>query len=171
VAAPEHAPPAPARGGLFARMAEVLLHVNEPPTRVAAAFALGAGLGFSPFLGVQIVLGLALALALRLNKIAVTAGLFINLPWIQVPYYWAVTVAAGWAIGTPVPDDLRASFGALLSISPFGGRFWAAIRDLMLPWLLPFALGSTVGGLAVAAVAYFGALAFLERRRKKIGAS
>jgi hypothetical protein len=150
-------------------MADVLLHVNEPPARVAAAFALGAGLGFSPFLGLQIMLGVALALALRLNKVAVTAGLFINLPWIQVPYYWAVTAGAGWAIGTPVPDDLRASFGALLSISPFDGTFWAKVSELVLPWLLPFVLGSAVGGLAVAAVAYFGALALLERRRRKTG--
>ena len=153
------------RAGLFRRMADVLVHVDEPPARVAAAFAIGAGLGFSPFLGFQILLGVTLALALRLNKVAVTAGLFINLPWIQIPYYWAVTAGAGWAIGTPVPDDLRASFGLLLSLSPFSRPFWTRATELIAPWLGPFVIGSTVGGLAVAGLAYAAALTLLLRRR------
>jgi uncharacterized protein (DUF2062 family) len=157
----------PPRGGLFGRIADVLMHVDEPPARVAAAFALGAGLGFSPFLGFQILAGVTLAFVLRLNKLAVTAGLFINLPWIQVPYYWIATAAAGWAIGTPVPDDLRDSFASLLSTSPFGRAFWIQLQTLMLPWLVPFAIGTFVGGVAAAALAYAGALAFLQRRRRQ----
>jgi len=143
---------------------EILLHVDDTPTRVAGAFALGAGLGFSPLLGAQIILGMTLAVVFRLNKVAVTAGLFINLPWIQVPYYWAATAAAGWAIGVPVPDDLRASFGTLLSISPFTGAFWTKVDALVRPWLLPFAIGTAVGALVIAAAAYTLALALLRRR-------
>ena len=142
----------------------MLVNVDDTPTRVAGAFALGAGLGFSPLLGAQIILGMTLAVIFRLNKVAVTAGLFINLPWIQVPYYWAATAAAGWAIGVPVPDDLRASFGALLSISPFSGAFWTTMDALVRPWLLPFAIGTSIGALLIALAAYGMSLGLLRRR-------
>ena len=42
-----------------------LLHLRDTPVRTAAAFALGVFFSFSPFLGLQIVLSMLLAFALR----------------------------------------------------------------------------------------------------------
>src|SRR5688572_9513272 len=59
----------------LARLAES----RDTPRRTAAAFALGVFLSFSPFLGLQIVTGLTLAIALRLSRVATLVGLCVNL--------------------------------------------------------------------------------------------
>ncbi|MFI5143770.1 MAG: DUF2062 domain-containing protein, partial [Thermoanaerobaculales bacterium] len=45
--------------------------VKEPPARLAAAWAVGIGIGMSPFLGLHTAIALLLAFAFRLNKVDV----------------------------------------------------------------------------------------------------
>src|SRR5262245_2098876 len=52
-----------------------LFHLHDTPRRTAAAFALGVFFSFSPFLGLQIALSMALAFLLGLNRLAVLVGL------------------------------------------------------------------------------------------------
>jgi len=72
-----------------------LLRINDTPERTSAAFALGVIVGFSPFIGLHTVIGLTLAFAFRLNRVAVLAGVWLNLPWIMAPYYAAATMLGG----------------------------------------------------------------------------
>jgi uncharacterized protein (DUF2062 family) len=51
-----------------------LLGREEPPERVAAAIGLGVGIGFSPFIGLHLLLALMLAWVFRLNKIDTVLG-------------------------------------------------------------------------------------------------
>src|ERR1043166_2087536 len=74
-----------------------LLHTHDTPERTAAAYALGVLLGFSPLLGLHTVLGLILAFALNLNRVAVLLGIYSNLPWI-LPAYYTLATAVGAAI-------------------------------------------------------------------------
>src|SRR6478736_7187723 len=74
-----------------------MLHTHDTPERTAAAFALGVFLGFSPLLGLHTVLGLVLAFALNLNRVAVLLGIYSNLPWI-LPAYYTIATAIGAAI-------------------------------------------------------------------------
>ena len=69
------------------------------PGRTAAAIALGVFLSFSPFLGLQILLGLGAAFAFRLSRVAVLIGLCANLPWIMLPWYTLTTAMAAAAMG------------------------------------------------------------------------
>ncbi|HEY3886316.1 MAG TPA: DUF2062 domain-containing protein, partial [Vicinamibacterales bacterium] len=69
------------------RRLEQLLHTHDTPERTAAAFALGVLIGFSPLLGVHTLLGVVLAFALNLNRVAVLLGVYSNLPWILPAYY------------------------------------------------------------------------------------
>ena len=73
------------------RWMESLLHIHDTPERTAAAFGVGVAIGFSPFLGLHLLIGLALAFVFNLNRVAVLAGLWINLPWFMGPYYAAAT--------------------------------------------------------------------------------
>ena len=57
------------------RWLDQLLHAHDTPERTAAAFALGVFLGFSPLLGFHTGLGLILAFALKLNRVAVLLGI------------------------------------------------------------------------------------------------
>ena len=56
---------------------------HDTPERTAAAFALGVFFGFSPFLGLHTVLGLAWRSCSNLNRVAVLLGVYSNLPWIH----------------------------------------------------------------------------------------
>ena len=48
--------------------------------------------GFSPFLGLHTVLGLVVAFAFSLNRVAVLLGVYSNLPWILPAYYTLATL-------------------------------------------------------------------------------
>jgi uncharacterized protein (DUF2062 family) len=82
---------------------EQLLHTHDTPQRTAAAYALGVFLGFSPLLGFHTILGLILAFALNLNRVAVLLGVYSNLPWILVPYYSLATWLGASLLRTAVP--------------------------------------------------------------------
>ena len=71
-----------------------LLGREEPPERVAAAIALGIGVGFSPFMGVHFLLAIGLAFLFRLNRIDALLGQFAGNPWTLPPVF-----AAGYALG------------------------------------------------------------------------
>ena len=85
---------------------EQLLHTHDTPQRTAAAYALGVFLGFSPLLGFHTVLGLILAFALNLNRVAVLLGVYSNLPWVLVPYYTVATWLGATLLGAVPPPGL-----------------------------------------------------------------
>jgi len=63
------------------------MQFDEPPRRLAAAFALGVFIAFSPWLGLHIVSAVALAWLFRLNKVVVLTASLLNNPWTIVPMY------------------------------------------------------------------------------------
>src|SRR5258706_13982357 len=85
------------------KWAEKLLHIHDSPERTAAAFAIGIGLGFSPFLGLHTVIGLLLAFTLNLNRVAMLIGIYLHLPWFMPAYYTATTAFGAWLLGTHLP--------------------------------------------------------------------
>src|SRR5207253_6468406 len=137
-----------------------LLHIDDTPERTAAAFALGVFIGFSPFLGLHTVLGIALAFLLNLNRVAVLLGVYTNLPWFLGPYYAVATMAGAKIMGRPVPRGFQAQVAALFDESLFQTAFWHQLGVLLKPLLWPYAVGSILGGLILAAAAYPLALAF-----------
>lgn len=146
------------------RWLRVLLHTKDSPRRTAAAYALGVFFGFSPFLGLHTVLALACAFALRLNRVAVVAGVYSNLPWIIAPYYAVTTAAGAIILGRVPPPDVRAELGAMFDHSPLAADFWhgaMALRTLFWPYMLGSTLGATLLGL----LAFRVALRFLLARR------
>jgi len=67
-------------GDALRRWPSRLLHEHGSPTRLGAAVAFGVWIGCTPFYGLQTVVGLALATALRLNRLAVLLGMQISIP-------------------------------------------------------------------------------------------
>ena len=153
--------PIPAR---VRQLADQLLHTHDTPRRTAGAFALGVFFGFSPLLGLHTVLGLALAFALRLNRIAVLIGVYSNLPWILPPYYVMATVVGAAILGVSVPPDLAGQLRELLT-SPHMGEFRLMARQLE-PLFWSFCLGSTIGSCVLAFIAYYVSLAAIEAKRR-----
>src|SRR5262245_42989824 len=103
---------------------ERLLHIHDSPERTARAFALGVLIGFSPFLGLHTGMGLALAFALNLNRVAVLVGLYLNLPWLLPAFYALATALGAWILGARVPADFTARLDQILQIPTWGERLF-----------------------------------------------
>ncbi len=143
---------------------EQLLHTHDTPRRTAAAYALGVFLGFSPMLGLHTVLGLALAFVFGLNRVAVVLGVYSNLPWVVPAYYTVATIAGAAVLGVDVQP--RALEEAMRAVSAASWGEFAGLARRLAPLMWAYALGSTVGALLFAAIAYRVSLVMILAHRK-----
>ena len=143
-----------------------MLHTNDTPQRTAAAYALGVFFGFSPFLGLHTVLGLVCAFALNLNRVAVLLGIYSNLPWILPAYYTLTTMLGAAILGVQVPPGLLKELSDALTDAS-----WADFRHLahaLTPLLWAFGLGSMIGSVILAVVAYRASLTMVIAHRRHL---
>jgi uncharacterized protein (DUF2062 family) len=144
-----------------------MLHTHDTPERTAAAFALGVLLGFSPLLGLHTVLGLVIAFALSLNRVAVLLGIYSNLPWILPAYYTLTTMAGAAILRVPIKPKLLHDLSAA-----FREASWADFHHLthvLAPLAWSYVLGSTLGAIVLAIVAYRVSLAMIVAHRRRLG--
>jgi len=147
---------------------EQLLHTHDTPRRTAAAYALGVFLGFSPLLGIHTILGLALAFMFGLNRVAVILGVYSNLPWLVPAYYTVATIGGAALLGVDVqPRALEQAMRAV-SAAPWS---WVELRELLqtfAPLMRAYILGSTIGSVVLAAIAYRVSLVMIVAHRRHI---
>ena len=152
---------------LLRRWLDALLHIDDTPERTAGAFALGVFFGFSPLLGLHTLLGIALAFLLSLNRVAALLGVYSNLPFVMAPYYAIATVLGSELTGDRVSlDRLESQLRAAFRLSALDREFWQSLMVVIKPLLVPYAVGSTIGALLLAAAGYHVALAFILSRRR-----
>ncbi len=151
----------------FTRWLEQLLHTHDTPHRTALAYAVGVFFGFSPILGLHTILGIAVAFVFGLNRIAVILGIYSNLPWILPAYYTLTTLLGAFILRVEVPPGLlRELTDALRDAS------WGEFRRLahaLWPLAWAFVLGSTLGAVALAGIAYRTALRLIGAHRRRHG--
>jgi uncharacterized protein (DUF2062 family) len=148
------------------RWLEQLLHTHDTPQRTAAAFALGVFFGFSPFLGLHTLLGLAFAFLFNLNRVAVVLGVYSNLPWILPAYYTLATVAGAAILRADVPPGVIEDL--TVAVTAASWTEFRRVAGTLAPLVWAYVLGSTIGALALAAIAYRLALSsILAHRRHK----
>ncbi|HNX51483.1 MAG TPA: DUF2062 domain-containing protein [Thermoanaerobaculaceae bacterium] len=135
---------------------------KEPPSRVAAALALGITISFSPFQGLHTVIALLLAFVLRLNKPDVLLGTVIVNPWTLPVYFPAACWLGSRLTGIPVPHFALPSPGELLhrlaspTLEPW-------VRDVLVIW----GVGASLCTLAVGPTSFWLLRHFIERHRAK----
>jgi uncharacterized protein len=145
--------------GSLGRRLRLLLQVEDRPTRVAASFAIGIFIAFFPVLGVHTGLALAIAVAFRLNKVAILTGAWVNNPWTLGPMF-----TAGTLLGCALLGISPASLGDI-DWSLSGRAFYRSFIEGLRPLLLPFVLGNLVAGVACAAVTFVLLRSILLRRQ------
>ena len=153
---------------LLRTWAEKLLHTHDTPERTGAAFAMGVFIGFSPFFGLHAIMGIVLAFALGLNRVAALVGVYANLPWFVGTYYTLATVLGSYLLGVALPPEFGRQLGALFALSFMESAFWSGLGTLLRPLLWPFVLGSTVGAAVLAGVAYLIAVPAIVAGRTHI---
>jgi len=144
----------------------VLLHLDDPPRRLALALAVGVFISCTPFWGLQTVLCMLAATVFRLNRAAALTGTWINLPWFA-PFVYGAALKIGLLIAPGLGEANAASFELLLR-DP-GALSWATVWSWLRGSSLPLLLGSTIVGAVAAAVTYVIAFAALARRRRRRG--
>lgn len=131
-----------------------LLHIEDTPERTALAYAIGIFLGFSPFVGLHTLVGLAIAFLFGLNRVAVLLGVWTNTPWWIVPFYVIAT-----RVGMSV-TGFRMDWATLKEIFQLGmdqgfmsSDFWGGMTS---QWglLLSFLTGSLILCTFLSVVAY-----------------
>jgi uncharacterized protein (DUF2062 family) len=150
---------------LVRRWLNGLLHINDTPERTASAFALGVFFGFSPFLGLHTLLAVGLAFLLNLNRVAVILGVYSNVPWTIAAYYAFTTWVGSLITRTRLPAGLRERIMGVFEESHFHAEFWRELGTILRPMLWPYVVGSLIGAVVMAGIAYPLALAFVTRAR------
>ncbi|MEO7193186.1 MAG: DUF2062 domain-containing protein [Vicinamibacterales bacterium] len=148
------------------RHVQSLLHTHDTPQRTAVAIGLGVFVGFSPFLGLHIVMALLLAFMFRLNRVAVLAGMCVNLPWFMGAYYAATTALGTWMLGSEVPPHLLVQLESIWELPHMRERI-GALGGVLEPLLWPFTLGSLLCAAALGVLAYWLALPVLVSHRRR----
>lgn len=142
------------------------------PYTLAAGFACGAAVSFTPFVGFHFVLSALLALVLRANVVASAIGTAVGNPW-TFPFIWVWIYESGrWLTsrGGEVPAALN--FPRLFStmmdaLLRFDGRYLVETAG---PVFWPMLVGSLPTAIVVWALFYLGlrpVIASYQRRRAK----
>ena len=146
-----------------------LLHIEDTPERTALAYSVGIFLGFSPFVGLHTLVGLAIAFLFGLNRVAILLGVWTNTPWWIVPFYMMAT----W-VGMEV-TGFRIEWATLKEIFQLGmdrgfmsSNFWGSVTS---QWglLLSFLIGSFILSILLSVVSYPLSLKWIKFYRLKRG--
>jgi uncharacterized protein (DUF2062 family) len=150
----------------LARWFEQLLHTHDTPQRTAAAYALGVFWGFSPPLGLHTILGITCAFLLGLNRVAVILGVYSNLPWLVPAYYTLATLVGAGVLGVSVQP--RAVEDAVAAVAAAAWGDFSGLRRTFTPLLWSYTVGSTLGAIVLAAVAYRVSLEMILAHRRRL---
>jgi uncharacterized protein (DUF2062 family) len=135
---------------------------DEPPETVAASFALGVAISFTPLIGLHWVIALTLAFLLRLNKVDILLGTLVVNPLTLGPVS-AVALPLGRIV-------LRARQEAIHDL-PWGQfyktSFWTTARPAMKTIGIQWGMGMFSLSIVAGALTYVGMLALLKRRRAR----
>lgn len=140
-----------------------LARLPGTPHSIAAGFASGAAISFTPFLGLHIVMACCIVYLVRGNYLAAVIGTIIGNPW-TFPLFFALTGAIGTAIiGGDIVAEIPVWDWDAIFVSPvdYFSRF--------LPVVFPLIIGGIPVGIAVWFLVYlvFKELVTRYRARRK----
>lgn len=121
------------------------IRLRSHPQAIARGLAAGVFAGSYPLFGLQTLLGVAIAAAIGGNKIIAAAGTWISNPLTYVPIYAFNYQIGRWILQQPLKTELS-------SRSP---QEW---MSLGLDITLALMVGSTIVGLILSFISYYGGL-------------
>lgn len=124
-----------------------LLRLSASPHSIAAGVAIGVGVAWMPFLGVHIIIAMALGFLMRVNLVAAALGTTFANP-LTFPFIWASTWELGHVIlGRKTSESAaHVDFVALFSHLEF--------RQIWTPVLEPMTIGAVPPAIISAVIAY-----------------
>ena len=152
-----------------------LLRLRASPHEIALGCAAGVFAAFTPFLGLQMLLAVLLALIFRVNVPAALLGTFAGNP-LSWPAIWTASYVAGaWMLGNdPAVSAEYVSHSAEIIAAAASNPTPVAIdaaASTLAPHLKSLLTGSLVVGLIAAVVCYYPtrrAVRRFQRRRRAL---
>lgn len=128
------------------------------PRSIAAGFAVGIAVSFTPFIGFHLATGALVAWILRGSLVSMALGtLLAGNPW-TFPFIWLCTYELGrWMMGAHQQAAAMRTFGTQFTFSD--------LLQKPLDLLLPMTLGSIPLGLACGVAGFYAVRAMVHKRR------
>jgi uncharacterized protein (DUF2062 family) len=135
-----------------------MLSLDGSPSKMALAAAFGMLVGFSPYIGFQTGMALALSSIFKVPVYPIMIGVYITNP-LTIPFIYAFTIKVGmWMLGTEL--DFEFDF------SEFNLRYLLDVGKVL---IAPFIVGSHAVGLAFALFTYPIVYYIMKRYRRHKG--
>jgi uncharacterized protein (DUF2062 family) len=143
-----------------------MLGRNDPPEMVAASFAVGVTISFTPLIGLHWAIALLLAFALRLNKVDILLGTLVVNP---------VTIGPISALALPLGRFFLRAERVAASHLPwkefFTPAFWSAAGPRMRAVGLQWGVGMLVLGLVAGVLTYVVLVKVIRAHRARLAAA
>lgn len=156
-----------------------ILRLRATPHAIAAGVAAGVFAGFTPFLGLHIVMAAAIAWIIGGNLVASAIATFVCNP-VTVAFMWGATYEVGRFIlhgarrsthAPPLSPAATPDFGHMITHLEFV-RLGKQFARLWRPVLEPMAIGAIPVGIVFALAAYlltrWGVASFQAERRRRM---
>jgi uncharacterized protein (DUF2062 family) len=148
----------------YANRLRALLHLDDPPGKIALALAVGVFISCTPFLGLQTILAILVSTVFPLNRAATVTGVWINLPWFA-PFVYGAALKIGAVL---IPDPHGARDAWLKYVIEYPGRVsWGQMLALFQEISLPLLVGTLVIGVVAGLATYVVALGVISARRAR----
>ncbi|MCB9849680.1 MAG: DUF2062 domain-containing protein [Phycisphaerales bacterium] len=138
-----------------------ILHADDSPHRLAMGVAIGLLVGFTPTMGAQTFIAIAIAALFRANKAVCIPMVWVTNPLTFVPVYgfcwWLGSLITGGAVSAnpeSVLQQLQEGGQGFLS-GLFTLDFWASMFRLMMEFGAELWIGCLLIGLVTAIPMYF----------------
>ncbi len=158
-----------------------IARIDGTPYAIAAGFASGASISFTPFVGLHFIIAGLVAWIIRGNIFTSAVGTAVGNPW-TFPFIWAATYNLGTGIlGGDTADDIMSEMDQMFSsftIVDLVNDPLVALGPFLETVFLPMLLGGTIIGGALWVVFYWPIFKLvsqykinrLKRRQRKQGA-
>ncbi len=133
-----------------------ILTLDSHPGHIAAGFAVGVFISFTPFFGIHTPLAIAAAFIFRLNKLTCLTGSWVNTPLTVVPVL-GMSYKLGRMLRGLSPQELQIKHELT----------WQYALELLDKKGASLLLGSSIIGFLAALVAYFVCYYLVIRFRQK----
>ena len=130
------------------------LRMRSSPEVIARGVAAGVFAGSFPLMGLQIIIGVAIAALVRGNKVIAAASTWISNPLTYVPLFLLNFHVGRWLLRQPMTTELP------ISSTSWN---WDALMSMGLSVVGSLMVGSLVVGLVASFVGYFVGLAIARR--------
>jgi len=154
-----------------------ILHADDSPRNIAMGVAVGLFVAFTPTMGAQMAIAIALAAIMRGNKAVALPVVWVTNPVTFVPLYgfcwWIGSLITGGSstsratVMARLREGSEGFFGNMLSLD-----FWAKLMRLMAELGVELWIGCLVAGIAAAIAGFFltrwGVASYRVRRHERL---